>query len=152
MKLAIIHSSDIHLSSDRDWIVSRAKHFVAASKSVINECQKVIVVISGDIANTGQVREYQAASTFLQNIEAGLKLENAELGNFEYIMVPGNHDCNLPDKTDPIRNTIIDSIKNKDEIQEQKFIDLFLTVQKNYWEFLGSPVNPCVYPYIIDSL
>lgn len=136
MKLAIIHLSDIHLSSNRDWIVSRAKHFVAASKSVINECQKVIVVISGDIANTGQVKEYQAASNFLQNIEAGLKMENAELGNFEYIMVPGNHDCDLPDNADPIRNTIVDSIKNKDEIQEQKFIDLFLSVQKKLLGFL----------------
>lgn len=151
MKLAIIHLSDIHLSSDRDWIVSRAKHFVAASKSVINECQKVIVVISGDIANTGQVREYQAASTLLQNIEAGLKLENSELGDFEYIMVPGNHDCNLPDKADPIRNTIIDSIKNKDEIKEQKFIDLFLTVQKNYWDFYAQMTGNRSTPFVSKS-
>lgn len=49
MKIAIIQLSDIHLSSSGDWIVNRTKNFVAASKCVTNECQKVIVVIAGDI-------------------------------------------------------------------------------------------------------
>lgn len=148
MKIAIIQLSDIHLSSSGDWIVNRTKNFVAASKCVTNECQKVIVVIAGDIANTGQAKEYQAASNFLHQLEEKLRVENTELGRFEYIIVPGNHDCELPDNGNPIREAIISSVKGKDEIQEKDFIDLFMSVQRNYWDFYTQMTGDTSVPFV----
>lgn len=154
MKVAIIQLSDIHISSERDWIISRAKHFIAAAKGVVNECQKVILVISGDIANTGQVKEYQAASQFLNTIEAGLKVENGCLGNFEYIMVPGNHDCYLPkdEKNEKsIREALIPTVRDTDKIDNSKFLEEFLSAQENYWEFHKQVTGDTSVPFVSKS-
>lgn len=152
MKIAIIQLSDIHISSNRDWIISRAKYYVAASKSVVNECQKVIIVLSGDIANTGKVEEYQVASSFFRKLEEGLKQENDALGKFEYVIVPGNHDCYFPDKENPIRNTVISSVKNQDIIKDDEYIELFLEVQNNFWVFYKEMTGDNSCPFVSKSL
>lgn len=135
MKVAIIQISDIHIKSDKDFIVSRLPHFVAASKGVVNECEKVVFVLAGDIANTGTDREYDAAQRFFKGIENNLKKENPNVQAFDYIIVPGNHDCYFPEESDPIRDTVLSTVKGRDVIEEKPFIDLFLSVQKNYWNF-----------------
>lgn len=142
MKVAIFQISDIHLSSERDFVVSRLSHFVAASKEVVNDCQKVLFVLAGDIANTGTSKEYKVAQSFFKEIENGLKNENLNIQCFDYIIVPGNHDCNLPKESDPIRDTILSSVKDKDSIDQQKFVDLFMSVQEDYWKFYSSYCAP----------
>lgn len=138
MKVAIFQISDIHLSSDRDWVISRLSRFLAASKTVVNECEKVIFILAGDIANTGIPREYEVAQKFFKNVEDGLKTENPTIESFDYIIVPGNHDCFLPQESDPIRDTILSSVKEKDTIEQPKFIDLFLSVQEDFWKYYYS--------------
>lgn len=51
IKVALIQLSDIHFSSKRDLICSRHEAFCRSCKYLINECSKVIFVISGDIAD-----------------------------------------------------------------------------------------------------
>ena len=51
MKVAIIQLSDIHFSNEKDLICSRHEAFCRSCKYLINECSKVIFVISGDIAD-----------------------------------------------------------------------------------------------------
>jgi len=151
MKIAIIQLSDIHFSSEKDWIVSKAKHFIAASKGVVNECQKVVFVISGDVANTGQVKEYQAFLKFLRTLEAGLRVENDLLGNFEYIVVPGNHDCYLPEGENAVRNALIPTVRDKDEIDEVEILNVFLSAQKNYWDFYNQITGDASAPFVSKS-
>lgn len=151
MKIAIIQLSDIHLSSEKDWIISRARHFIAASKGVVNECQKVIFVISGDIANTGQEKEYQSALIFLHSLEDGLRVENDRLEKFEYIIVPGNHDCYLPEEGDPVRDALIPTVRDKDEINKPQILDVFLSAQKNYWDFYSQITGDTSIPFVSKS-
>ena len=72
MKTALVLISDIHISRSNDFIISRVNHFVAATKDVIYECQRVVFVLAGDIVNTGLKVEYEFAQKFFHDIEEGL--------------------------------------------------------------------------------
>ena len=37
-------------------------------------------------------------------------------------------------------------------IEEKRIMDIAMTKSENAWKKTGSPVKPCVYPKIIDSL
>lgn len=69
MKVAIIQLSDIHFSNEKDLICSRHEAFCRSCKYLINECSKVIFVISGDIANYGTKEQYDLAYHWLKNCE-----------------------------------------------------------------------------------
>lgn len=69
MKVAIIQLSDIHFSNEKDLICSRHEAFCRSCKYLINECSKVIFVISGDIANYGTEEQYDLAYHWLKNCE-----------------------------------------------------------------------------------
>ena len=53
MKIAILQLSDIHIDSDTNFIFQHKEDFFRSCKHVINECSKLIVVITGDIAYHG---------------------------------------------------------------------------------------------------
>lgn len=137
MKVAIIQLSDIHLRGTRDFIFSKQEKMFAAIKSTLLMCQKVIVIISGDIANTGIKKEYDAAKSFLSALETKIK-ENTPINNVDYIFVPGNHDCFLPEESDPIRDAVIFAEANKDTLEKQALINCLTQPQKDYWDFYRS--------------
>ena len=149
MKTALVQISDIHISRSNDFIISRVKHFVAATKDVINECQRVVFVLAGDIVNTGQKVEYEFAQKFFQDIEEGLKKEAAQIEAFDYIIVPGNHDCYLPETEEKtIREGIISLCKNNDVIDNSEYIKLFMDVQSDFWNFYSDMTNDSDVPFV----
>lgn len=137
MKLSIIQLSDIHISGDRDFILNKQQKMFAAMKSTLINSEQVIIVISGDIANTGQKKEYDLAKTFLAKLETIIK-ENTAIKDIQYVFVPGNHDCCLPQESDPIRDAVMNSEKDKDTLEKQALVDCFISVQNDYWAFYQS--------------
>lgn len=61
MKIAILQLSDIHIDSDTNFIFQHKEDFFRSCKHVINECSKLIVVITGDIAYHGSQHEYNVS-------------------------------------------------------------------------------------------
>lgn len=147
MKVALIQLSDIHFSSKRDLICSRHEAFCRSCKYLINECSKVIFVISGDIANYGTEEQYNIAYQWLKECEIFWKKESRILQSFDYVVVPGNHDCMLSD-SNPIRDLVIKEILKKDITSEDKYVDQSLDVQRPFWDFYkrltGSEISPAV--------
>lgn len=93
--MIIIHLSDLHFErsiEDYDLHISKIADTLFSQKSF----NKVVIIISGDIANKAAKYEYKAAKTFI------LRLKDAILKNFNHIKaedvvilcVPGNHDIN----------------------------------------------------------
>ena len=59
MKVAILHLSDLHIEKDNiQWLLKRAEQIVPAVWNDFSDCGKIIIVVSGDIANTGTEEEY----------------------------------------------------------------------------------------------
>jgi len=146
MRIGIIQMSDLHISSADDFIIKNAIAIAHSCKSIINTCNKVVVVVSGDIIDKGKVANYSLAEKFFNDLKTELQKE-ASLDGFDYVFVPGNHDINF-NIDDPVRPVIIDTIKNRDVVEEEDFIRICLKPQKDFWDFVaklnGFPISPCV--------
>src|SRR5260221_10742535 len=106
MKFITLHLSDIHFRAVGDPIIKRATSLARAAISKAPDAKACIVVISGDIANTGDPTEYAVAWSFFQDIQRELLTAFPKV---QFIAVPGNHDCNLKKQTDT-RIFLLDSL------------------------------------------
>ncbi len=140
MKVAIIQLSDIHIKSKNDFILQHVDEFVRSCKHIINECFKLVFVITGDIANQGSKEEYDLAYDWLKSCETGWKKEALCLNSIDYVIVPGNHDCDFSSSV-KVRKIIIDSILKNDKLENKEIKDECLKVQANFWNFKNRLCN-----------
>jgi hypothetical protein len=91
--LAIAHLSDIHITDSLDPILARAQQIASAIGSQIGECKVVALVVSGDVAYSGKHDQYQLAIPFFREIRD--RLSNDFGLRVEFIICPGNHDCDF---------------------------------------------------------
>lgn len=135
MKIAIIQISDIHISSSRDFVISRLEYAIKSARPIINECQKAIIVITGDIANTGKTIEYDVAYDYFTRFSAGIIQENPYIDSVEYILVPGNHDCEFTEEHKVLRGALIEHVQKDDSSIDKLVANQLLEVQSNFWNF-----------------
>lgn len=130
MGLSVIHFSDIHIKSSDDLIMDRIDQIRAACVSVIAPGNDVLILISGDIAFSGKVNQYDCAYALLDNISNYLKEQrNATV---HYAFVPGNHDCDFA-TAGPIRGVLLSGISST-EIDSEYYSQV-ASVQKNFRDF-----------------
>ena len=123
MKTLIIHLSDIHMDLQWDYndtvsqIVSQIKNY---------EADKYILVISGDLTNSGEKEQYNRIDEFLALFKSQLPEKD-----FDFVFAPGNHDIKYSnDETRDI--DVISSLTDLnyfESLEEEK--NKFL----NYYEF-----------------
>lgn len=147
MKVALLQLSDIHIKSENDFIIKHQEDFYRSCKALINECTKLIVVITGDIAFSGNEEEYAVAYNWLKQCESSWKREASFLNSVEYIVVPGNHDCDFSKQTD-VRKMLISTVSKQDEIGSEDIISTCLSVQSNFWSFYSKLRNENLNPSI----
>ncbi|MED5015867.1 metallophosphoesterase [Paenibacillus chibensis] len=110
--LSIVHLTDIHLSiTQQNSIFEKKKELISAIISELRNSNHSIIIISGDIANFGLIEEYEdLAFPFFSDIK---DLIQNELKNIivEFILIPGNHDCNFTNKeTMEVRDALINTV------------------------------------------
>jgi len=134
MKVALIHLSDLHVKSKEDFLVLNVKHFAAACAPVVNRCEKVIVAVTGDVVDRGQVANYPIAERFFREFEELIHQENAGC-TFDYIFVPGNHDLDYDhDPNKNLRQAFVQWAAQKDDVNAD-VIASCLTPQTEFWKF-----------------
>lgn len=92
MSIAIVHLSDIHLSQNNNIAVLKKSEIANTICSNVKECDHTFIITSGDIAFSGKNDEYDLAIEFYGELEKKLK---ESLICFDFLFVPGNHDCNF---------------------------------------------------------
>lgn len=147
MRLLLVHLSDIHIKTSSDFILKRADQISDALTNLENGIKGCIIVVTGDIAYSGQPGEYALAETFLIRLRASLT-KTVGVADIQIVVVPGNHDCDFSTKNQ-VRDILIGTVtkgavaKISDELITQS-----TSVQNHYWQFVGRikgitvPVSP----------
>ena len=134
MPILLIHFSDIHLKAESNEILNRIAHINAAIRDKIADSDNILIVVSGDIAFSGKKEEYNVAQQFFSEFEKQLKAINAS-AKLEYIVVPGNHDCNF-DLHGETRTVLLDSIsKNNSLLDKTAILTDCVKPQQYYFEW-----------------
>lgn len=93
MKILFLHLSDLHLRNPADINKTAVSEIAGAlSPQCIGSVNKIIVLITGDIAYSGKRSEYSAFVEFKTLLIAGLKEKVLPDVFIDVFFVPGNHD------------------------------------------------------------
>lgn len=141
MRISFLHLSDFHLNDSKGVHPAKIQAIVD-SLGVYTPIEGIVIVLSGDIAATGQANQYKIAATFLKRLipEIRRKYSISEK-NTKILIVPGNHDIDWG------RSTRLDSskIRSFDEKESALHLQQELKSMKNYFSF--SDRNGCFFPY-----
>ena len=145
MKVIILHLSDIHIKFGTNPVLTR----VSSIANVLNICTygeecTCFLVISGDIAYSGDSQEYKIAHKFIDDLLKEICI-NKNIKNVYPILVPGNHDCNFK-KAKSTRANLIDHLLDEDNpyihINDDLIGDL-TCIQDEYFAFLQQVDSEC---------
>lgn len=134
MAIVVLHLSDIHIRSKRDWILDKAQKIASCTYASLHDASVVFIVVSGDIAYSGKSDEYDAAKSFFKEIRDAISVDRDV--PVHLVVAPGNHDCDfsLNNKT---RLLTLSSVRAKPEEIDDSVIDTGCAVQKPYFNFAG---------------
>ena len=137
MKVALLHLSDLHIDRNNyQWMTNKTDQIVSAVWNDFSECNKIIIVVSGDIVYSGKEEQYGYAKLFFKALLrsfAERNLKNTELEN-KIICVPGNHDCNF-DNDNGARAMLINGLRSNIALVDQSVYDTVSAIQKEYQSF-----------------
>ncbi len=135
MKIAIVHISDMHLKGVSDVGFKRREKLLNTISYSRSAEEELLILVTGDIANTGSANEYKVASTFFRELLTGLNLEIGTPSS-PIILIPGNHDCDFHGIGD-LRQILLDQIHDQLENVEVggETVKAILQVQNNFFEF-----------------
>lgn len=114
MRISFLHLSDLHLDSSK--AIHPAKiQAVVNSLGIYAPFEGIVIILSGDIAASGQTTQYKIAATFLERLIPQLKTKySLSQKNIKTLIVPGNHDVDWGGKAR------LESSKIRSFVEEEK--------------------------------
>ena len=136
MRAILLHLSDIHIRCGSNPITARVKNIANALNICTDEECICFLIVSGDVANSGNSLEYEIAYSFISDLIHEIDL-NSRISQVHPILVPGNHDSNF-DNAKSTRRDLIDYLRQIDKpyshIDKDHISDL-ASIQKEYFTF-----------------
>jgi predicted MPP superfamily phosphohydrolase len=109
MTLLIVHLSDIHFKENGNHILSKEEQvFAAINSQLTSDIKQIFCTITGDIAFSGNEKEYEVAYDFLAKFKEHIQKK------IHFVFCPGNHDCDFS-TTDTTREVIVEKCLNNPE-------------------------------------
>jgi len=131
--VVFIHLSDIHIKSASDPILAKANEISATTFSYLPSASHVFIIVSGDVAFSGQASEYALAKQFLVQLRECLKAESALPVTF--VIAPGNHDCDFKQNSGA-RKLLLKQIADSDLSEvDDSVIQTCTAVQSEFFRF-----------------
>lgn len=93
MKIVFYHISDLHIEKEEDIKVINVHKMVDVLNG-IGKFDAIVIIVSGDIACSGEREQYNAAYHMFGTIISQIK-RKFSVGHIEFFVVPGNHDVDL---------------------------------------------------------
>ena len=132
--IALLHLSDIHIRDDDNTVTRRTSALAATVRSETAPLKACFIALTGDIAFSGRDSEYAIAQEFLTLLKDKIAADHTE-ATVEYLVVPGNHDCNFERSTD-LRDLALDNIPKSEALDlSGAIVNNCLSVQKEYLDF-----------------
>lgn len=130
----LIQLSDIHFSEPGDAVLKRTAEIAAAVQPLLPLASRVIIVVTGDIAQSGKAAEYELASGFIRSVAADIESRHGQ--SPEIITVPGNHDADFDSPRAKVRTRVLQTLKAEpaSNIEMEDVIEC-VTVFSAYEEF-----------------
>jgi hypothetical protein len=136
MGIGILQVSDIHLKQgDPMAIKKRIEMMTSALRPRLAEFTALLVLITGDVAFSGQKEEFEEASALISLLLERLRSDHG-MHILGPVIVPGNHDCDLP-ADDDARPSLLNGLPGELgslNLQGSKARQL-LSVQDNFFAF-----------------
>ena len=133
MSFSIIHLSDIHIKNESDMILTRQNELARACTSSLTSNGVVVIVVSGDIAFSGDPKQYELAKKLLTELVT--YISEQKQSDVRIVCAPGNHDCALLPESST-RKTLIDSVQPSKV--DKEYYNQVSSVQANYRHFAES--------------
>lgn len=124
----------MHFQTEEDIIFGYIEQITNAVRSLVNESNKIFIVISGDIAFAGKREEYELALDFLTKLENSIKAIKEGL-EINYVTIPGNHDCDFDQHTETRQLIINDIAKNEENLKRLSIIEDCFKPQQEYFNW-----------------
>lgn len=132
MTVLILHLSDIHIDRSDDHILSKAEKIAACTYVHLPAANHVVILVSGDIAQSGRQSQYLLAEQFIEKIKASIASQCQV--PVTVLVAPGNHDCNF-DGDQEARNVIAVAAAKKGPSVPPSYVELATAVQDEYVVF-----------------
>ena len=135
MKIAIVHLSDIHFKSRSDVGFKRCKNLANTIAFARSPDERLIFVVTGDVANTGSSAEYAVAEDFFDQLFLDTGIDTT-CSPRDVIFIPGNHDCNFHNPGD-LRPRLLSEIASTLETIDERgeTVKTLLQVQADFFAF-----------------
>lgn len=135
MKIAIVHLSDIHFRADGNVLSERVDLLSGTIWSRAYGTTAQFLVLTGDIAFSGDIAEYQVAEDFVRAlVDAAPK--HLAAPEVHVVVLPGNHDCSFAGEHDA-RDLLLS--KPTSELAgysaNSSVVRTLLEVQEEFWKF-----------------
>lgn len=96
MKILFLHLSDLHIKSDKAYCEFQIKKIVDSLRTA-GPFDRLLLVLSGDIAFSGEKKQYDVANGILIKMRREIKNSGIYSGPIKTVCVPGNHDIQFED-------------------------------------------------------
>jgi len=147
MTIGIAHFTDIHFTVQTN-LDNKLKSCIDALRNDFYGVSKIYFVLSGDIAFSGKKVEYELAKAFFGRLKMLLEMHHTGV-LVHFVIVPGNHDCNIDEYDSQIRINQLNNLNYKSLGSDNSVTDICLKVQDDFWDYYKLynpiPVNKLFY-------
>ena len=139
MTAVVLHLSDIHIRSDKDWILDKADNIAACTYASLAEASVIFIIVSGDIAFSGKAHQYAGAAKLFQRIRSAIEAEKQL--PIHFIFCAGNHDCDfsLGNKT---RTLALNGVRADPSQFDESILETGASLQSEYRRFEEAHLTP----------
>gem|GEM_PF-1250987 len=135
MRILILQLSDIHLINGANPILDRVERIGTALRVIEPQPEACVIVLSGDVAYSGESDEYLIAIDFVNRLRERLPTVLGNTCRVGLVTVPGNHDCDFKSGL-AARDIIVESIAASPKVVlDSSIVSACTQVQTNYFLF-----------------